>query len=136
MLPNLSNNNDPQFLKNLLEQRLRQLEERFGAVFKQDGSIELNSHRKIEIAVGGSRVSIDASGVSVRSAGTVKVDAPRVELVGTQTRVQGGGVLELSAGVVKLESPLTQSPGMVKCEVLQATSVVGASYTPGAGNVW
>jgi len=136
MLPNLSNNNDPQFLKNLLEQRLRQLEERFGAVFRSDGSIELSSHRRIELTVGGSKVSIDASGVTVRSSGTVKVDAPRVELTGVQTRVQGGGMLELSAGMVKLESPVTQSTGMVKCEVLQATSVVGASYTPGAGNVW
>ncbi len=137
MPPNpLSNNNlDPMQMKNLLEQRIRQLEERVNGLLRNDGSIELSSHRRIELVVGNSRLLIDNSGVTVRSSGTVKVDAPRVELLGAQTQVKGG-VVELAAGVVKLDAAMTDATGIVKCNTLQATSVISATYSPGAGNVW
>lgn len=137
MPPNpLTNNNlDPMQLKHLLEQRIRQLEERLNGLLRTDGSIELSSNRRIELVVGASRITIDNSGVTVRSGLSVKVEAPRVELLGAQTQVKGATV-ELAAGMVKLEAAMTHATGVVQCNTLQATNVVGSNYTPGAGNVW
>jgi hypothetical protein len=38
--------------------------------------------------------------------------------------------------MVTVDAAMAKFSGVVKCEVLIATSVVGTSYTPGAGNVW
>lgn len=136
MPPTPLSNNDPNASKVLqLEQRIRQLEERLNGMLRQDGSIELSSHRRIELVAGNTRLLVDSAGVTVRCAGTVRVDAPRVELLSAQTQVRGANI-ELAAGLVKLETALTQSSGVITCNTLQATNVVGANYTPGAGNVW
>ena len=45
-------------------------------------------------------------------------------------------MVELSAGQIKLEAGMTSASGVVKCSTLIADSVVAASYTPGAGNIW
>lgn len=76
---------------------------------------------KVEIKAAGSTVTIDASGVSVQTGGTVKVQASQVEV---------------SAGMVKVDAAMSKFSGMVQCDVLQATTVIGSTYTPGAGNVW
>ena len=41
-----------------------------------------------------------------------------------------------SAGMVTVDAALAKFSGIVKCEVLQATSVISTTYTPGAGNIW
>jgi len=38
--------------------------------------------------------------------------------------------------MVTVDAALAKFSGIVKCEVLQATSVISTSYTPGAGNIW
>ena len=38
--------------------------------------------------------------------------------------------------MVQVDAPMAQFSGVVKCETLIATTVVGTSYTPGAGNIW
>ena len=76
---------------------------------------------KVEIKAAGSTVTIDSSGVSVQTGGTVKVQASQVEV---------------SAGMVKVDAAMSKFSGMVQCDVLQATTVIGSTYTPGAGNVW
>jgi hypothetical protein len=38
--------------------------------------------------------------------------------------------------MVTMDSAMVKCSGVVKCETLIATSVVGTSYTPGAGNIW
>ena len=40
------------------------------------------------------------------------------------------------APVVHVEAALTELTGVVTCQTLVADSVVAASYTPGAGNIW
>ncbi|WP_291983746.1 hypothetical protein [Candidatus Accumulibacter sp. ACC005] len=44
--------------------------------------------------------------------------------------------MKVSAGMVTVDTAMAKFSGIVKCEVLQATSVVSTSYTPGAGNIW
>lgn len=76
---------------------------------------------KIELEAAGSTITIDTQGVTVDTAGKVVVNASQTEV---------------TSGQVKVNAALSTFSGIVKCDVLQATTVVGTTYTPGAGNVW
>jgi uncharacterized protein involved in type VI secretion and phage assembly len=69
----------------------------------------------------GSTIVFDAGGVEVTSAGTVKVSASNVRVAASSVAVDAG---------------IVTAAGVVQCETLIATSVIAASYTPGAGNIW
>jgi uncharacterized protein involved in type VI secretion and phage assembly len=69
----------------------------------------------------GNSVKLEVSGITVQAASTVKVQAAKVDV---------------SAGLVNVDAAMAKFSGIVKCEVLQSTSVVSTSYTPGAGNIW
>ncbi len=76
---------------------------------------------EITIDRSGDQVKLSADGISITSSMKVKVEASQVDV---------------SAGMVKVDAGMSQFSGVVKCDTLIATSVVGTSYTPGAGNVW
>jgi uncharacterized protein involved in type VI secretion and phage assembly len=69
----------------------------------------------------GNRVVLDSSAISVNAASQVKVDA---------------GTVKVTAGSVTVDAAMSTFNGVVKADTVIATSVVGTSYTPGAGNVW
>lgn len=86
-----------------------------GTLTEQDGG-------KIELSVMGSTtITLEQSGVTVQTGGTAKVQASQVDV---------------SAGMVKVDAAMSTFSGIVKCDVLQATTVIASTYTPGAGNVW
>jgi len=68
-------------------------------------------------------VKIDSSGVTI-SAPTGKV------------QITAASEVDVSAPSVNVTAALSQFSGIVQCQVLQATTVVATTYTPGAGNVW
>jgi hypothetical protein len=37
---------------------------------------------------------------------------------------------------MNVSAAMSMFSGIVQCQVLQATTVVATTYTPGAGNVW
>ena len=76
---------------------------------------------EVIIERGGDQVKLSAEGIAITSSLKVKVEATQVEV---------------SAAMVKVDAGMSQFSGVVKCDTLIATSVVGASYTPGAGNLW
>lgn len=66
-------------------------------------------------AKNGAKVSIDAGGaITVQANTSVTVRAPSVTV----------------------DAPMATFTGTITCQTIIATSVVGASYTPGAGNIW
>jgi hypothetical protein len=69
----------------------------------------------------GNTITIDPSGVSIESPGTVSVQASRVNV---------------SAATVNVDAAVSTFSGVVRCDVLQATTVISSTYTPGAGNIW
>jgi hypothetical protein len=77
-----------------------------------------------EIAVtrGSQSVRLTASEVSVQSSGTVSI--------------QAGGQVSVSAAMVQVDAGISKFSGVVQADTLIANSVVSASYTPGAGNIW
>lgn len=85
------------------------------------GELTDKSGGKIEFKAAGTTVTIDTKGISVQTPSTAKVEASKVEV---------------SAGVVKVNAAMSTFSGIVKCDVLQATTVIATTYTPGAGNVW
>ena len=68
-------------------------------------------------------VTIDSSGVTINApTGTVQITA--------------ASEVDVTAPTVNVSAAMSTFSGIVQCQVLQATTVVGTTYTPGAGNVW
>lgn len=68
-------------------------------------------------------VKIDTSGVTINApTGTVQVTA-------------ASGV-NITAPQVTVSAAMSTFSGIVQCDVMQATTVIASTYTPGAGNVW
>ena len=76
---------------------------------------------KIECLAAGTTITIDPSGVWLQCPSKVSIQASQVEV---------------SSGTVNVNAAMSTFSGVVKCDVLIATPVVGSSYSPGAGNVW
>lgn len=70
---------------------------------------------------GATTITVDDTGVSIQTSG---------QLQATATSVQ------VSAATVNVDAGLSTFSGVVRCDVLMASSVVSSSYTPGAGNIW
>ncbi len=70
---------------------------------------------------GTTKITLDSSGVSIETGSKVEVQASE---------------LEVTSGQVTVNSAIATFSGMVQCETLVATTIVGTTYTPGAGNVW
>ncbi len=79
---------------------------------------------------GGGEITLEKEGESIKlsSSGISIVSASKVEVQASQ--------VDISAAMVKVDAGMSQFSGVVKCDTLIATSVVGTSYTPGAGNIW
>ena len=69
----------------------------------------------------GNSIKLETTGITIDTPSKVAVHASQVDV---------------SAGMVKVDAAMSQFSGVVKCETLLATTVVGSAYTPGAGNVW
>ncbi|HLM66753.1 MAG TPA: phage baseplate assembly protein V [Longimicrobium sp.] len=70
----------------------------------------------------GNSVKLEAAGITITSSARITVNA--------------GAMVEVSASMVKVSAAMSQFSGVVQCDTLITNSVVSASYTPGAGNVW
>jgi hypothetical protein len=107
--------------------RIAIVEEPEGAVisFKTpngvSGELTDKSGGKIEFKGAGTTITVDPNGVSVQTPSKVTVQA---------------STIDVTAGMVTVNSALSQFSGVVKCDVLQATTVIASTYTPGAGNIW
>ena len=78
------------------------------------GSIELSDSN-------GNDIKLNPSGITLTTSGTLTIQASDVEV---------------NAPSVNVTTPLAAFSGVVEMDTVIASSVVGASYTPGAGNIW
>ncbi|MFH7319200.1 phage baseplate assembly protein V [Desulfurivibrio sp. D14AmB] len=76
---------------------------------------------KIEFRIGGTTVTYDQQGVTVNTALNVTVQATQVEI---------------SAAMVTVNAGMSRFNGVVQADTVITNSVISASYTPGAGNIW
>jgi len=85
------------------------------------GTLTDSGGGEIEFSAAGSTITLNAQGVSVQTSARVTVQASQVEV---------------SAGQVNVNAAISSFSGMVRCDVMQATTVIASTYTPGAGNIW
>lgn len=69
----------------------------------------------------GNSVKLETAGVTVNASAKVTINASTVEI---------------SSGAVTVNSGISKFSGVVQCDTLISNSVISASYTPGAGNIW
>jgi uncharacterized protein involved in type VI secretion and phage assembly len=73
------------------------------------------------VTVGGTTIQATTSGVTVTTSSSIQLQTAS---------------LTVTASSVTVNAAMSQFSGVVQCDTMIANSVVGASYTPGAGNVW
>lgn len=69
----------------------------------------------------GNSLKMEASGITVTSSAKVTVNA---------------STAEISAGMLTVNAGMSKFSGVVQADTVITNSVVSASYTPGAGNIW
>jgi len=69
----------------------------------------------------GNSVKLETAGITVTAAAKVTINA---------------STAEVSAGMVTVNAGMSRFSGVVQCDTLISNSVISASYTPGAGNIW
>jgi uncharacterized protein involved in type VI secretion and phage assembly len=69
----------------------------------------------------GNSVKLETSGITVTASAKVTINA---------------SMIEVSAGMVTVNAAMSKFSGVVQADTVISNSVVSASYTPGAGNIW
>ena len=69
----------------------------------------------------GNSVKLETSGITVTASAKVTINASQVAV---------------SAGMVTVDAGMSKFSGVVQADTVITNSVVSASYTPGAGNIW
>jgi uncharacterized protein involved in type VI secretion and phage assembly len=69
----------------------------------------------------GNSVKLETTGITVTAAANVTINASRVEV---------------NSDMFRVNAAMSEFSGMVQCDTLISDSVVSASYSPGAGNIW
>ncbi len=69
----------------------------------------------------GNSVKLESAGITVTASSKVTVNA---------------SLVEVSASLVKVDAGMSKFSGVVKADTVICNSIISASYTPGAGNIW
>jgi uncharacterized protein involved in type VI secretion and phage assembly len=69
----------------------------------------------------GNSIKLESSGITVNASAKVTINASQVAI---------------SAGMVTVDAGMTKFSGVVQADTVISNSVISASYTPGAGNIW
>lgn len=69
----------------------------------------------------GNSMKLETAGITITAAAKVNVNA---------------GQVAVSAGMVTVDAGMSRFSGVVQCDTLISNTVISATYTPGAGNIW
>jgi uncharacterized protein involved in type VI secretion and phage assembly len=69
----------------------------------------------------GNSVKLEAAGITVQASAKVTINA---------------SLVEVSASMVTVNAGMSKFSGVVQADTVISNSVISASYTPGAGNIW
>jgi hypothetical protein len=135
-----------------LEERVRRLEEMIASLLVTDraGNLSIVTRgacvidaASIRLRGRGGQIVIDNGRVDIDVQGPLSVDAASIAVSALQSmNLSAGGSMNLlssdtrtSSGMVTVDAGMLQASGTIRCDTIIATTVVGASYTPGAGNI-
>jgi uncharacterized protein involved in type VI secretion and phage assembly len=69
----------------------------------------------------GNSIKLESAGITINSSAKVTVSASQ---------------LAITAGMVTVDAAMSKFSGVVQADTVICNSIVSASYTPGAGNIW
>jgi uncharacterized protein involved in type VI secretion and phage assembly len=69
----------------------------------------------------GNSVKLEAAGITITASAKVTINASQVAV---------------SAGMVTVDAGMSRFSGVVQCDTMISNTVISATYTPGAGNIW
>ena len=69
----------------------------------------------------GNSIKLETAGITITAAAKVTVNASQVAV---------------SAAMVKVDAAMSKFSGVVQADTVICNSIISASYTPGAGNIW
>jgi uncharacterized protein involved in type VI secretion and phage assembly len=94
----------------------------FSVTTPGNNSITLtDSDNSCTVLIGGTTIKATPGGVTITTSASIEMDASS---------------LTINAPSVTVNAASSQFSGVVQCDTLIASTVGGASYTPGAGNIW
>jgi uncharacterized protein involved in type VI secretion and phage assembly len=101
----------------------------------QDGQeklvLETPGGQKVTLKDGPGAVTVeDGNGNSV------KLETAGITLTASAKVTVNAGQVAISAGMVTVDAGMSKFSGVVQADTVISNSVVSASYTPGAGNIW
>jgi uncharacterized protein involved in type VI secretion and phage assembly len=89
---------------------------------------------------GGQRITLDDSPGSVRiedaNGNSVTLATSGITINASAKVTVNASTVDVSAGMITVNAGMSKFSGVVQCDTIIANSVVGSSYTPGAGNIW
>lgn len=136
----LWNGNDapPEEMDGSGENNLKTLKTRSGVMIQIDDSsgqeqllLETPGGQRMRLKDGAGAVEIEDS-----NGNSVKLESAGITVNASAKVTINGSVVEISAGSVTVNAGMSRFSGVVQADTVISNSVVSASYTPGAGNIW
>ncbi len=93
--------------------------------------LETPAGQKITLRDGPGSVEIDDSNGNI-----VKLDTGGVTVTAAAKVTVNASMMEISAGMLTVNAGMSKFSGIVNADTVITNSVISASYTPGAGNIW
>jgi uncharacterized protein involved in type VI secretion and phage assembly len=100
-----------------------------------DGGIKL----RLETP-GGQKITLNDTPASIdiedSNGNSIKLESQGITVTTSSKITVQASTAEIDAGMVTVNAGMSKFSGVVQCDTLISNSVVSASYTPGAGNIW
>jgi uncharacterized protein (DUF2345 family) len=88
----------------------------------------------------GQRITLDGASQAVviqdATGNQIRLEGGKITVTSAGTLVLQAAMVQIDAGQVTMNAGMVQCSGVVQADTVIANSVIAASYTPGAGNVW
>jgi uncharacterized protein involved in type VI secretion and phage assembly len=93
--------------------------------------METPGGQKITLKDGPGSVQIEDS-----NGNSVKLESAGITITASAKVTVNASIVEVSASMVKVDAGMSKFSGVVKADTVICNSIISASYTPGAGNIW
>jgi hypothetical protein len=88
-----------------------------------------------QVARLGAVLQVAGRDVTLVAGGTLVLRASSLTLEGTGTVQIAGSRVDVAAGIAQFDLGILNVSGVLRCETVQAITVMASTYTPGAGNL-
>jgi uncharacterized protein involved in type VI secretion and phage assembly len=93
--------------------------------------LETPAGQKVTLADGPGSITVEDS-----NGNTIKLDSSGITVTASAQVVIQASTAQISAATLTVNAGMSQFSGVVQADTVITNSVVSASYTPGAGNIW